>query len=227
MNRINLPALIALGLALVVLDGLITVASAADVTITCQAPTQNTDGSTLTNLSGFHLYGGRQGETKTVLDTRTACSFLRPNVATATHEYYVTAFNSAGVESDPSAMAMITVTPLPPPDGDGDGVPDASDQCPTVVGVAPTGCPLKPNPPPSITVKQLLAYEMRGTVEAGNLRMVRVGRVFEGTQCLQTTATVAGKTYQQLPDRAVVNDMALEQLTKAPKVSPVLWGLCA
>lgn len=31
--------------------------------------------------------------------------------------------------------------PPPPPDSDGDGVEDASDKCPTVVGVAPDGCP--------------------------------------------------------------------------------------
>jgi outer membrane protein OmpA-like peptidoglycan-associated protein len=31
--------------------------------------------------------------------------------------------------------------PPPPPDADKDGVPDASDACPTVAGVAPKGCP--------------------------------------------------------------------------------------
>ena len=29
----------------------------------------------------------------------------------------------------------------PPPDADGDGVPDAQDECPTVAGASPTGCP--------------------------------------------------------------------------------------
>lgn len=35
--------------------------------------------------------------------------------------------------------------PTPPADSDGDGIPDAADQCPTLAGIAPAGCP----PPPS------------------------------------------------------------------------------
>jgi hypothetical protein len=198
----------------------VSTAYATDVTVTCAPPTQNTDGSTLMDLSGFKLYGGKAGDPKTLLDTRTACSFVRSNVAAATHEYYVTVFNSKGVESDPSKTVSITVSPPPPPDGDADGIPDATDQCPTVFGVAPSGCPLKPNPPPSITVQQLLAYEMRGSAATKDLRMVSVGVVPEGTACLQTTATVGGKTYYQLPKASV-------DLYNAPlKLPPIVWGLC-
>ncbi len=32
----------------------------------------------------------------------------------------------------------------PPPDADGDTVPDSDDQCPTVAGPAPSGCPAPP-----------------------------------------------------------------------------------
>ena len=34
-----------------------------------------------------------------------------------------------------------TTLPTPPLDTDADGVPDAQDQCPTVSGPAPSGCP--------------------------------------------------------------------------------------
>jgi hypothetical protein len=46
-----------------------------------------------------------------------------------------------------AAKQGIVSTPVPtppPPDADGDGVPDAQDQCPTVYGPAPSGCPAPP-----------------------------------------------------------------------------------
>jgi len=199
MSRINLSALIALGLALVALDALVTVASATDVKITCTAPTKNTDGTDITAAQGaltFNLYGGLQGQTKQKLVTgATSCSFTRTAVAFGTQEYQATAV-ALGVESPASNTAS---TVVPPP---------------------------TPGPPTNTVVVTLVAYEMRGSTATNDLRMVRVGRVYEGTSCLQTTVAVGGKKYQQLPDRAVVNDMALEQLSKAPKASPVLWGFC-
>lgn len=54
MNRINLPSLITIGLALVVLDMLsLSVARADDRVVAWTAPTLNEDGSTLTDLAGF------------------------------------------------------------------------------------------------------------------------------------------------------------------------------
>lgn len=199
MKSINLPALIALGLALVALDALLTVASATDVKVTCTAPTKNTDGTDITAAQGpltFNLYGGLQGQPKQKLVVgATSCSFTRTSVPWGTSEYQATAV-ALGNESPPTNIATSVV---PPP---------------------------TPGAPTNAVVVTLVAYEMRGTIQDGTLRMVRVGRVYEGTSCLQTQATVGGKIYQQLPDRAVVNDMALEQLSKAPKVSPVLWGFC-
>lgn len=47
-----------------------------------------------------------------------------------------------------SVDVAIASAPPAPPDGDGDGIPDASDACPTVAGVAPDGCPVVTPPPP-------------------------------------------------------------------------------
>lgn len=199
MKRINLLALIVLGFALVALDTLVTVASATDVKITCTAPTKNTDGTDITAAQGaltFNLYGGLQGQTKQKLVTGATSCSFTRAAVAFGTQEYQASTVALGIEGPMSNTASIVI---PPP---------------------------TPGAPTNAMVVTLLAYEMRGTLQDGTLRMVRVGRVYEGTSCLQTQATVSGKTYQQLPDRAVVNDMALEQLSKAPKVSPVLWGLC-
>jgi hypothetical protein len=72
------------------------------VTIFWQAPTDNTDGSFLTNLSGYKIYyGGASGEYSSSIDipnpglTSYVVQDLRPG-----HYYFaVTAYTSAGVES--------------------------------------------------------------------------------------------------------------------------------
>ena len=53
--------------------------------------------------------------------------------------------NAAAKQGVVPTPAPVVIPPsLPPPDADGDGVPDAQDQCPSVSGLAPSGCP----PPP-------------------------------------------------------------------------------
>ena len=49
--------------------------------------------------------------------------------------------NGGGTGGDPVPVP----TPTPPLDTDSDGVPDATDQCPTQAGPAPTGCPTPPD----------------------------------------------------------------------------------
>jgi hypothetical protein len=90
-------------------------AHAADIRVSCTGPTQYTDGTAIalgTPVS-YKLYGGKTGETKTVLDTKTTCAFTRTNVAPGPAEYYVTA-TIANAESAPSNTGTINV-PAPTP----------------------------------------------------------------------------------------------------------------
>ncbi|MDQ2941811.1 MAG: hypothetical protein M3R05_06440 [Chloroflexota bacterium] len=56
------------------------------------------------------------------------------------------------VVTPPPVVVTPPPTPVPTPvllqDSDGDGVPDILDQCPSVPGVPPLGCPLPPPPTP-------------------------------------------------------------------------------
>lgn len=102
---------ILLGLAL---SFLAVATHAADIRVTCTAPTKNTDGSTITGAITYSLYGALQGQTKTKLFSgKTTCDFTHPNVAVGVQEYYVTA-TVANVESAPSTTANVTVPPPTP-----------------------------------------------------------------------------------------------------------------
>lgn len=102
---------ILVGLAL---SFLAVAAHAADVRVTCTAPTKNTDGSNITGAISYSIYGGLQGQTKTKLASgATACDFTRTNVALGVQEYYVTA-TVGGIESAPSQTASVTITPPTP-----------------------------------------------------------------------------------------------------------------
>jgi hypothetical protein len=166
---------------------------AVDTKITCTPPTTNTDGTPITAEQGplkFNLYGGLKGSTKTKLVSgATACSFVRTNVVTGTHEYQATATNIFGVESAMSSTLTVLVAPTP-------------------------------GAPTNLQATVTTAWEMRGTAEAGTLRMVQVGYVEPGTACLSTQAKVGGITYQQVPKTSVD---AYNKLEKSP---PVTWTRC-
>lgn len=85
-------------------------ANATDIHLTCSPPTQNTDGSALTNLAGFNLY-----EPPLLVQNSPRCDFVQTVTTAGTHQYYVTAVNSASVESAPSNSVSATVAAPPPP----------------------------------------------------------------------------------------------------------------
>ena len=66
-------------------------------------PTENTDGSVLTNLAGYKIYyGTTSGEYNVVitLDNPSLSEYLVENLPTGyTYYFVITAFNSSGVES--------------------------------------------------------------------------------------------------------------------------------
>ena len=81
----------------------ITVTSDGLVTLSWQAPTKNTDGTTLTNLAGYRVhYGTEPGNyTESVhLADQALTSVVIENLAPARWYFAVKAYNSAGIESD-------------------------------------------------------------------------------------------------------------------------------
>ncbi len=81
-------------------------------TVSWQAPTQNTDGSGLTNLAGYRIvYGTNRNSldrTVTLSNTGTT-TYVIENLTAGTWYFAVRAFNSAGVESSNSGVASKTI----------------------------------------------------------------------------------------------------------------------
>jgi hypothetical protein len=81
-------------------------------TLTWTVPTQNTDGSPVTDLAGYHIYyGTTEGEwtsTITVSDA-TETSYVVSGLASGTYYFTIVAFNSAGDDSPQSNIASKTI----------------------------------------------------------------------------------------------------------------------
>jgi fibronectin type 3 domain-containing protein len=74
-------------------------------TLAWTAPETNTDGSLLTDLAGFKVhYGTTSGYHPQTIDVGAVTTYQVANLsAGATYYFVVTAYNQAGVESDPSS----------------------------------------------------------------------------------------------------------------------------
>jgi hypothetical protein len=82
------------------------------VTISWQAPRDNTDGSVLTNLSGYKIYyGGASGEYSSSIDLPNPSlnSYLVQNLPAGQYYFTVTSYNSDGVESGFSPEVSATL----------------------------------------------------------------------------------------------------------------------
>ena len=82
------------------------------VTLNWSAPTQNEDGTDLTDLDGYKLYWGTTPGSypnSVTIDDETATSFVVDNLVPGTYEFVATSFNSSGVESRYSAPATKVV----------------------------------------------------------------------------------------------------------------------
>jgi len=76
------------------------------------APTQNTDGSALTDLAGYRVYHGTSPSALTdVIQVAGAAntSYSFSQLTSGTHYFAVAAYNAAGVESTLSAVGSKTI----------------------------------------------------------------------------------------------------------------------
>jgi hypothetical protein len=87
-------------------------ATIGNVTLNWQPPTQNTDGTPLTNLAGYDIhYGTASGKyTQTVtIDNPGIATYVVGNLSPGTYYFSVTAVNSQGTESPLSSEVSTTV----------------------------------------------------------------------------------------------------------------------
>lgn len=89
-------------------------------TINWIPPTQNSDGSTLVDLAGYRIRYGTAPTalTQSIQIPGAASSYVVPSLAAGTWYFTVSAYTTAGAESDPSNVASVTLTasaPPPPP----------------------------------------------------------------------------------------------------------------
>jgi len=82
------------------------------VTITWTAPSENTNGTALTNLAGYNIHYGTSTSALTQeisINTVGLLSYVISNLSSGTWYFQVIAVNSLGVESNPSATISATI----------------------------------------------------------------------------------------------------------------------
>lgn len=152
---------------------LLPAAHGADVSLTWTAPTQNTDGSALTNLQSYKVY---RAATQAGLATAPVLATV-PAPASGYHDltagvgtwyYSVTARSAAGVESIQSNSVSVTIVPP------------------------------APNPPGNLNATRV-AYTI--LKQPDRLVMIPVGTVAANTPC--DTSQPVGTGYYVVPNAAV------------------------
>jgi hypothetical protein len=82
------------------------------ITLNWTAPTENTDGTPLTNLAGYDIhYGAQSGDyTQSIpVDNPGLATYVVDNLTPGTYYFSVSAVNSAGTESPASSEVALTV----------------------------------------------------------------------------------------------------------------------
>lgn len=82
------------------------------MTLTWQPPTENTNGTALTNLAGYYIYYGTQSQhyTSTIQITNPGITtYVVENLAAGTYYFVIAAYNSSGEDSGDSAQVSMTV----------------------------------------------------------------------------------------------------------------------
>jgi hypothetical protein len=86
----------------------VTTVSNGRATLSWTAPTENTDGSTLANLSGYRIRYGTNAASLTqsiMINNVSVTTYVVEDLAPATWYFAITAVNSAGIESEYSNVA--------------------------------------------------------------------------------------------------------------------------
>jgi hypothetical protein len=86
----------------------VTTVATGRATLSWTAPTENTDGSTLSNLAGYRIRYGTSASALTqtiVIDNASVTTYVVDNLSPATWYFAVTAVNSQGAESGNSNVA--------------------------------------------------------------------------------------------------------------------------
>jgi hypothetical protein len=87
-------------------------ASSDSVTISWTAPSENTDGSALTNLAGYEIYYGTSPSALTQqisINTVGIMDYVVGNLSSGTWYFEVVAVNSAGEQSAPTSLVSTTI----------------------------------------------------------------------------------------------------------------------
>ena len=90
----------------------VTQAALGSMTLNWSAPTENSDGTVLTNLAGFNIYYGTSPGNYTHqvrIDNPSINTYLVENLLPKTYYVVATAFNNSGIESTYSNVATKTV----------------------------------------------------------------------------------------------------------------------
>jgi hypothetical protein len=90
----------------------VPVVHASSVTLNWMPPTDNTNGSVLSNLSGYTIYYGPQSGDYTnsiKVDNPGLATYVVDNLAPGTYYFAVAAYNSRGTESPPSSEVSAIV----------------------------------------------------------------------------------------------------------------------
>jgi hypothetical protein len=86
--------------------------STDNVTLSWSAPTENTNGSALTNLAGYIIYYGTSASAMTqTIDISTVgmLTYVVGNLSAGSWYFDIVAVNSAGVQSSPSATVSASI----------------------------------------------------------------------------------------------------------------------
>lgn len=91
----------------------VTPVASGGVELSWAPPTENADGSALTDLAGYKIYWGTQPDEFTssiTIDNPGVVTYVLDNLVPATYYFVATAFNADGGESDPSDMTSLTIS---------------------------------------------------------------------------------------------------------------------
>jgi hypothetical protein len=98
--------------SLAAFDIAVTQVALGNVTLSWAAPTQNADGSPLTDLAGYNIYYGTSSgvyDHEISIDNPGTTTYVVDNLVPDTYYFAATSFNSTGVESEYSGEAVRTV----------------------------------------------------------------------------------------------------------------------